>query len=206
MISKIDDYFVKGCGRCERFDSAECSALQWREGLLLLREICRSCDVNETVKWGHPCYVGAGRNVAIVGALRSEFRLSFFNAGLMQDPNGVLERPGPNTQYPDMIRFVSARQVKALAEVIRAYMNEAIEYAKAGRKAPKVERHLQTPDELTEALMADPELADAFARLTPGRQNSYLVNLGRAKKPETRVRRIEKFRVKILAGKGALER
>jgi len=62
------------------------------------------------------------------------------------------------------------------------------------------------PDELVEALDADPELADAFRALTPGRQTSYLINLAQAKQPATRTARVEKFRPRILAGKGALER
>jgi uncharacterized protein YdeI (YjbR/CyaY-like superfamily) len=62
------------------------------------------------------------------------------------------------------------------------------------------------PDELVEALDADPELAEAFQALTPGRRRSYLFDLNQAKQPATRVARIEKFRPRILAGKGALER
>jgi len=59
---------------------------------------------------------------------------------------------------------------------------------------------------LTEALDADPELAEAFQALTPGRQKSYLFNLNQAKQPATRMARIEKFRGRILEGKGLLER
>ena len=59
---------------------------------------------------------------------------------------------------------------------------------------------------LTEALDADPELAEAFQALTPGRRKSYLFNLNQAKHPATRAARIEKFRERIIAGKGAMER
>ena len=161
--------------------------------------------LEETAKWGHPCYVHAGRNVAIIGAFQSNFRLSFFNAGLMKDPDGVLERQGPHTQNPDMLRFEDAGAVADKAEIIRAYLKEAMGYAEAGIKAPKVVRDLPWPEELTEALDADPELAEAFHGLTPGRQKSYLFNLSTAKKPETRAARIVKFRDKIIAGKGAQE-
>ena len=69
-----------------------------------------------------------------------------------------------------------------------------------------METELEFPHELLEALDNDPELAEAFASLTPGRQKSYVITLNGAKKPETRAARIEKFRDRILAGKGALER
>jgi uncharacterized protein YdeI (YjbR/CyaY-like superfamily) len=57
-----------------------------------------------------------------------------------------------------------------------------------------------------EALDADPELAEAFHALTPGRQRGYVIYLSRAKQPETRHRQIEKARGRILAGKGVNER
>jgi uncharacterized protein YdeI (YjbR/CyaY-like superfamily) len=59
---------------------------------------------------------------------------------------------------------------------------------------------------LTDAMDADPELAEAFHRLTPGRQRSYVIALGSAKSAATRVSRIARLRPNILAGKGATER
>ena len=206
MITDIGDYFAKGCGRCPRFDTADCAAQLWRRGLADLRKICLAAGLEEAVKWGHPCYMHAGRNIAIIGAFRSDFRLSFFNAGLMQDPEKVLEKQGANTEYADCFRFTNDTGPTALEAIIKAYLEEAKGYAAAGLKAPKVKRNLDLPEELVEALDADPELAEAFAALTPGRQKSYVLNLSAAKASETRVRRIVKFREKIIAGKGAMER
>lgn len=205
MITVIDDYFSKGCGRCERFATPDCSTRKWSSGLAELRRICRESGLVETVKWGHPCYMHGGRNIVIVGALRGDFRLSFFNAALMKDASGVLERQGQNTQHPDMIRFTENTQVAELEPVIVSYLREAMSYAEAGIKPPKAQREIELPNELVEALECDPELADAFHALTPGRQRSYAINLNSAKKSETRIARIAKFRDKILAGKGALE-
>lgn len=206
MITDPDDYFAKGCGRCVRFDTADCSTKRWLPGLLALRRLCLEAGLLETAKWGHPCYMHAGRNVALIGALRGDFRLGFFEAALMRDPEGVMERQGPNTQHPDTIRFTDVGRVEALAPVIRAYLAEAMGYAEAGLRAPKGTAEVELPEELVEALDMDPELAAAFAALTPGRQRSYVVNLTGAKGAETRRRRIAGFRGKILAGKGATER
>lgn len=206
MISDIEDYFAKGCGRCERFATADCSTRQWAGGLRDLRRICRDAGLTETVKWGHPCYMHAGRNIAIIGALRGDFRLSFFDAALMKDPDGVLERQGPNTRHPDMIRFTANAQVGAMERAIQAYLKEAMGYAEAGIRPPKEPSDIAMPDELVDAMDADPELAEAFHALTPGRQKSYVINLNGAKKAETRIARIAKFRDRIIAGKGAMER
>lgn len=206
MITEIEDYFVKGCGRCARFDTPTCSTKLWAKGLADLRRICRDAGLEEGVKWGHPCYMYAGRNIAIIGAFQGDFRLSFFNAALMKDPDGILERQGPNTRHPDMIRFTDNAQVVEREGAIRSYLQEAMVYAEEGRKPPRDDSLADLPDELVEALDADPELAEAFHALTPGRQRSYVINLNGAKKRETRIARIARFRDKIIAGKGALER
>ena len=152
MITEIEDYFAKGCGRCARFNTPDCSARLWADGLAALRTICLEVGLTEHVKWGHPCYTHANRNIAIIGAFRDNFRLSFFEAALMKDPEGILEKQGANTQAPDMIRFTDAAQVDAQGHVIRDYLNEAMGYAAAGVKAPKVEREVPIPDELIDAL------------------------------------------------------
>ena len=206
MITDIEDFFSKGCGRCDRFATADCSTRQWAHGLNELRRICLASGLVETVKWGHPCYMHAGRNIVIIGAFRGDFRLSFFHAALMKDPEGVLEKQGLNTKHPDMIRFVANAQVTKMEPVILSYLKEAMGYAQAGVKPPREESEIELPDELVEALDSDPELAEAFHGLTPGRKKSYAINLKSVKKSETRVSRIAKFRDHILAGKGALER
>lgn len=206
MISDVEDYFANGCGRCPRFATPDCSARRWRAALAHLRRICLEEGLEETLRWGHPCYRHAGRNVAILGAVRGDVRLSFFNAALMTDPDGLLEKQGPHTQWPDMLRFTGAERVAALEGSVRAYLREAMGYAAAGAAPPKKAVAVEPPEELLEAFAADLELAEAFHRLTPGRQRSYVIYLSSAKKPETRRARIGKVRPKILSGKGATER
>ena len=206
MITDIEDYFTRGCGRCELFDTPDCSTRRWNAGLKMLREICRSTGLDETVKWAHPCYRHANRNIAIIGALRNDFRLSFMNAALLKDPQGVLERQGPNTRHADMIRFTSDDAVERMEPVIRSYLSEAMDYAEKGVKPPKDDSEPDLPRELSDALDADPELAEAFHALTVGRRRSYAIALNAAKQVETRVKRIARFRDKIIAGKGAMER
>jgi uncharacterized protein YdeI (YjbR/CyaY-like superfamily) len=206
MISDPDDFFTKGCGRCDRFATPDCSTRLWIDGLNDLRRICLGMGLQETVKWAHPCYMYAERNIALFGAFRGDFRLSFMNPGLLRDTQGVLEPQGPNSQTPGTIRFTAVGQVGEMEPVIRAYLRQLMDHAEAGTKSLKVEREIDMPDELTDALDADPELAEAFAALTPGRRKSYMFNLNQTKQSETRVARIGKFRDKIIAGKGALER
>ncbi len=206
MITDIEDYFSKGCGRCERFATLDCSTRRWAYGLNQLRRICLESALIETVKWGHPCYMHAGRNVVIIGAFRGDFRVSFFNAALMKDPEGVLEKQGPNARYRNMIRFADNAQAARMEPTIQAYLKEAMAYADAGIMPPSEDGGVELPDELIAALNSDPVLADAFYNLTPGRQRSYVIQISSTKTPAIRTARIAKFRGKILAGKGASER
>lgn len=206
MIDDVDQYFIDGCGRCDRFASEACSARRWGDGIAALRTLCRASGLTETLKWSQPVYMHAGRNIAIIGALQGDFRLGFFNAALMTDPEGILEKQGPNTQHADALRFTSADAVTRRAPIISAYLREAMGYAEAGIKPAKTAPPVELPDELVDALDADSVLADAFHALTPGRQRSHVIAVTSAKQTQTRLRRIAKLRPLILAGKGAKER
>ncbi len=206
MITNPDDFFTKGCGRCERFATPDCSTRPWVEGLNAMRRICLDMGLHETVKWAHPIYMHAGRNIALFGAFRTDFRLTLMNPVLVSDTEGVLERQGPNSASPAMFRFTAVGQVGEREPVIRAYLRQLMDHAEAGTKPPKADREIDIPEELTEALDADPELAEAFHDLTPGRRKSWVFALNQAKQSATRTARIAKFRDRIIAGKGALER
>jgi len=206
MITDPDDYFAHGCDRCARFDTPECSSLIWAEGQAVLRALCLEAGLVETAKWGHPTYMHAGRNICLITALRGDFRLNFMNAALMRDPDGVMVKQGDATGSPDSIKFTDNAIPEPLRATIRAYLAEAMGYAEAGLVAPKVSREVEMPDELVEVLDSDPELAEAFAALTPGRRKSWAIQIGSAKQAATRAARAEKARDKIMTGKGALER
>ena len=206
MITQPEDYFAQGCGRCSRFATPACSSQTWASGLQALRHLCLGVGLVETAKWGHPCYTHHGRNIAILGALRGEFRLTFFNASLLQDTHQLLQHKGANSAHADTLSFTDASQVKAVASSLKAYLKEAMALAEKGIKPVKVKRDLQLPNELKQALSADAELSAAFFKLTPGRQRSYVIFLSSAKKAETRVARIVACRERIMMGKGALER
>jgi uncharacterized protein YdeI (YjbR/CyaY-like superfamily) len=206
MITEVDDYFTKGCGRCPRFDTGDCSTRLWAEGLAHLRRICLSVGLVEHVKWGHPCYMEGDRNVALINAFHDDFRLDFMNAALLKDPYKVLEKAGPNTQNASLMHFTSTAQMLAQEHIIVDYLKEAIGYARAGVKPVRMPATYDLPETLVDCLDEDPILSEAFFALTPGRQRSYVIHLNTTANPATQIARIAKARDKIIAGKGAQER
>ena len=77
----------------KRYKSAEAflaGQKSWQDELTRLREILCSPALEETVKWGVPCYTFHGKNLVGVGAFNSYFGLWFFQGALLSDEAGVL--------------------------------------------------------------------------------------------------------------------
>jgi uncharacterized protein YdeI (YjbR/CyaY-like superfamily) len=105
------------------------------------------------------------------------------------------------------MKFRSAKEIKAQAATIRAYVREAIAVEKAGLKMkPKRTSDFPVPEELREQFRRNPRFKSAFEALTPGRQRSYLYHFAAAKQSVTRKARIEKAMAAIFEGRGFLER
>jgi uncharacterized protein YdeI (YjbR/CyaY-like superfamily) len=85
-------------------------------------------------------------------------------------------------------------------------MEEAVKLEVSGAKIEfQDQRNASYPPFLTDYFASNPELAEAFARLTPGRQRSYLMHFLSAKQAATQLRRIQQCTPKILMGKGLQE-
>jgi uncharacterized protein YdeI (YjbR/CyaY-like superfamily) len=172
-----------------------------------VRDILTDEGFESTLKWGKPCFAsGAGGNVAILQPMKDALRLMFFQGALLDDPEGRLEWNGPNSRAAKFLAFTSVDDVESTADIIRRMAGVARDNAEAGRRVPPREGEPDLPDEMTEALAGDEGLADAWDDLTPGRRRSWVLHVGGAKQSETRVRRFDKAREAILAGKGWNER
>ncbi len=186
-----------------RVDEYLSNARQWREELEQLRRILLGCRLTEELKWGSPCYTFQGSNVAIIGELKECCVLSFFKGALLQDSEGILDKPGENTQSGRVIRFTDARQIAETEPILNAYIHEAIEVEKAGLKVKfKATEEFAIPEEFQNRLDEVPALKAAFEALTPGRQRGYLLYFSAPKQSRTRESRIDNYMRQILDGKG----
>lgn len=198
----VDSYLADGCGRCEKYRTPDCKVHHWAEVLVPLRDLLRETELDEQLKWGSPCYSLDGRNVVMITAFNDRAGLSFFKGVLLDDPDGLLQAPGPNSQAVRELRFTSSDEVEAHRDEVRRFLDEAIELERSGANVEFAKEPEPMPDELRARLDDDPTLAAAFDALTPGRQRSHILHVGGAKKSETRVNRVEKCAPRILAGKG----
>jgi len=202
----VESYLTDGCGRCDKYQTPECKVVTWAQPLVALRKLLTSTELGEQLKWGSPTYTVDGKNVLMLTCFKDYACISFFQGALLDDPDGRLDKPGPNTQAGRVMKFTSAEQVEAERDQVLAFVTRAIELKRSGARVSFATSPEPMPDELQDALDGDPDLQAAFDALTPGRQRSHILHVGGAKQSATRERRVQKCIPKILAGKGFLDR
>jgi uncharacterized protein YdeI (YjbR/CyaY-like superfamily) len=184
-----------------KVDAFVSRAKAWQGEIQKLRLILVECGLEEELKWGKPCFLFEGKNVAIIQPFKEHCSLMFFKGALLEDVHGLLRSQGENTQSAMRLEFTSEAQVKKA--VVKSYVKQAIAVEKAGLSVDfKAKRELELPEELTQRLERDGKLAKAFYALTAGRQRGYVLHFAGAKRSETRSARIEKCVPRILAGRG----
>jgi uncharacterized protein YdeI (YjbR/CyaY-like superfamily) len=180
-------------------------AKTWRGEIRKLRSILLDCGLDEDLKWGKPCFMFEGQNVAIIQPFKEHCSLMFFKGALLEDTHGLLRSQGENTQSALRLEFTGEADIKKA--VVKDFVKHAIAVEKAGLKVDfKAKRELELPEELIRILKKDRNLAKAFNALTPGRQRAYVLHFTSAKQSKTRTARVEKCIPRILAGKGLNDR
>lgn len=177
---------------------------RWREETILLREILHHAGLTEEWKWRQPCYTLNGANLIIIGNFKESVVLSFLQGSLLSDPQGWLVRPGEHAQSGRFLRFTSADELRSKATHVAAYVRQSMEHARAGTRVEKrpEDVRIDMPNELYQRFQEDPALEGAFRALTPGRQRAYLIFFTATPIPATRFNRIDKYRMRMLQGKG----
>lgn len=178
-------------------------AEKWQKEFERLRKIALKCGLTEELKWGQPCYTLQNKNIVVIQSFKEYCAFLFFKGALLKDTEGLLVKPGENTQSGRQIRFATVREIVRLEPVLMAYIHEAIDVEKTGLKVKlRKTADLEMPEEFQTKLDESPTLKKAFDGLTPGRQRAYLFYFSEAKQAKTRESRVAKCREQILQGKG----
>src|ERR1700676_2331707 len=188
MNPKVDGYLRK--------------ATKWQKEFKKLRRIILDCQLTEELKWGKPCYSFQKSNIVIIQGFKEFCALLFCKGALLNDANGILNKPGENTQAARRIPFTNIREIIEMEPILKAYIHEAIEAEKAGLEVNFKKNPEPIPEELQNKLDEIPALKTAFDALTPGRQRAYNLYFCAPKQSKTRESRVEKCMQQILNGKG----
>jgi uncharacterized protein YdeI (YjbR/CyaY-like superfamily) len=176
---------------------------RWSAEFAALRQLCLASGLNEELKWGQACYDLHGGKIVLIHGFKDYCALLFMKGALLKDPKGILVQQTRNVQSARQIRFASLIDINKQKTVVKAYIKEAIAVEKSGAKVQmKGVADFEMPAEFLKRLDDDPELAEAFHALTPGRQKGYLLHFAGAKQSATRAARVEKHAPRILRGLG----
>ncbi|MCY1053427.1 DUF1801 domain-containing protein, partial [Mammaliicoccus sciuri] len=85
------------------------------------------CDLEEDYKWMHPCYTLKGKNVVLIHGFKEYCALLFHKGSLLKDPEKLLIQQTKNVQAARQLRFTNVDQIKEQRDIIKAYVEEAIE-------------------------------------------------------------------------------
>ena len=137
--------------------------------LIVLREIIKSTELEETIKWGAPCYTFNGKNVVGLAAFKSYVGMWFYQGGLLKDSRKVLLNAQENkTKALRQWRFEFEEDLNE--PLILEYVKEAIENQKQNKSIkPNRSKPIVISAELSEALDADIELRTAFEAFSKGK-------------------------------------
>jgi uncharacterized protein YdeI (YjbR/CyaY-like superfamily) len=186
MNPKVDGYLRK--------------AKKWQEEMEKLRMIILDCGLTEELKWGKPSYTFQKSNIVIIQGFKEFCALLFCKGALLNDANGILKKPGENTQAARRIPFTNVREIVEMEPILKAYIHEAIEVEKAGLKVDFKKNPEPIPEEFQNKLDEIPALKAAFDALTPGRQRAYILYFSAPKQSKTRESRVEKSMQRIFNG------
>jgi uncharacterized protein YdeI (YjbR/CyaY-like superfamily) len=180
---------------------------RWGAAFASLRRLCLESGLNEELKWGQACFDLNGSNVVLIHGFKNYCALLFMKGVLLKDPKGILIQQTKNVQAARHIRFTSAADVIKQKAAVRAYIKAAIAIEQSGAKVKmRSAEQFDVPEEFQKRLDNDPDLAQAFHALTPGRQKGYLLHFAGAKQSATRAARVEKNASRILKGLGLADK
>ena len=187
-ISTVDEYIA--------------SKPEHADALAKLRRAVHIKPLDETIKWGAPCYTHNGKNIVGLAAFKAYVGLWFHQGALLADPDGVLiDASDGKTKALRQWRFTAAKDIKSTA--VKAYVKEAVKLAEAGQEIkPARNTPVAIPPELAAAFKADPKLKAAFEALTPGKRRDYAGHIAAAKRDATKQARLEKITPMLRAGVG----
>lgn len=164
----------------------------WKgEILYQLRDVMKNCEVEEGVKWGVPTYMNNG-NVASMAAFKNHVALWFHHGVFLSDHENVLTTSDGTSEYMRQWRFQEGDKVDT--ELVKAYMDEAVENSKAGKKGKAKPQNEEEPIQpaFVEALKNSPKAKRTFDNFSLAKRNEYIRHIAAAKREETQLKRIEK--------------
>ena len=174
---------------------------KWATPLGQIRTLLLATDLQETIKWSGPAYSLDGRVVIGLAGFKNHCAIWFHQGVFLSDPDSKLRNAQESTRAMRQWRIEANDRLPQA--ILKKYIKEAIANERAGKRiSPQRKKTGKPPPELAGALAEDKALKSAFENLTPGKQREFMEHIAMAKRPATRLARLQKACELILAGSG----
>jgi uncharacterized protein YdeI (YjbR/CyaY-like superfamily) len=128
-----------------------------------------------------------------MGAFKKHASLYFFKGSLLSDPYKLLVTGSDGKAAGSGLRFKSVNEINP--DIIREYILEAAMLNERGIKVEKAQTEktpLELPDYFAKALKKNVLARKSFDGMSPSYQREFIAYITEAKRPETKLRRIDK--------------
>lgn len=156
---------------------------------LRLRVHAACPEAEEAVKWGAPSFVYQGKILAVMAAFKQHVAFNLWHgAKVVADDAKAAEGMG---QFGRLESIKDLPGKREMTGYIRKAMKliEAGE-TKGGTKNAKPKPPVEPPQDLLDALAANPRARATFEAFTPGKKRDYVDWIVEAKREDTRKRRL----------------
>jgi uncharacterized protein YdeI (YjbR/CyaY-like superfamily) len=166
---------------------------RWRSELIELRAIMLASGMDESIKWGVPVYSINGKNIAGIAGFKLHFAIWFYQGAMLIDKSKKLINAQEGaTRALRQWKFTSFDEIEP--DLILDYLKEAIQNEISGNTMPKGQiKTAQLPEELKEIFSENDFIKQNFEKLSPYKQNEYIIFLQSAKRQDTKEKRLEKI-------------
>lgn len=180
---------------------------EWEECVRYLVDVLGGTELREELKWGIPTYMLNKKHVVAVVAFKSYCGLWFHQGVFLSDSNKVLiNAEKDKTRGQRQWRFKNLAEIQVNEDLIKAYVEEAIQNQKEGKGIKPQKKALIIPVELQRALDSNDELNASYRSMSHSCQREYADYIAEAKRDETKLRRLEKIIPMVLSRKGLNDR
>lgn len=179
------------------------SKSKWQKELEQIRSILLSLSLEEDIKWGIPAYIHKKKNILGLSAFKNYCGLWFHHGVFLKDDANVLVNAQEDkTRGMRQMRFTSLDQNDL--KLIKTYVLEAMQNSEAGKviKPKKNTNPIVIPEELEQEFSKNSQLKISFNEFSASKQREFCEYISSAKRPTTKLSRIEKIIPMIFNGIG----
>lgn len=174
---------------------------KWKNILAEIRDAIIKLIPEEEYKWGRPCYYHDGKPVVGFSGFKNHFGIWFFQGMYLQDKAGLLENAQEGkTVAMRQMKFTNSQDVDI--QVVRKYIQEALQNAKDGKFYKPQKRKLIIPNLLEQGMKNDKSFKAAFNAFSESDKIDFAEYVTTAKRESTQLRRLEKIKEMVLRGEG----